>query len=89
MTLPSSSKTRFLVVAFLFLAALPSATASTIHVPADKQSIQAAIGQTHRANLIARGCMIGFLWKILNLLSTIRLANGSVTQVVDVRGGQV
>ena len=84
MTFPYRSRNPF-VVAFLFAATLPvAATATTIHVPADKPTIQAAIDGAANGDtvLVSDGTYtenIDFKGKAI----TVKSVNGPATTIID------
>jgi hypothetical protein len=85
MTFPYRSRNPFVVVAFLFAATLPvAATATTIHVPADKPTIQGAIDGAVNGDtvLVADGTYkenIDFKGKAI----TVKSINGATTTIID------
>ncbi len=85
MTFPYRSRNRFFVLACLLAAALPvAATATTIHVPADKPTIQAAIDAAVNGDtvLVADGTYlenIDFKGKAI----IVKSVNGAATTIID------
>ena len=85
MTFPYRSRNPFVVAAFLFAATLPvAATATTIHVPADKPTIQAAIDGAANGDavLVSDGTYtenINFKGKTI----TVKSVNGPATTIID------
>jgi parallel beta-helix repeat protein len=79
------SRSRFFFAAFLFAAALPiAATGTTIHVPADKPTIQAAIDGAVNGDiiLVSNGAYmenLDFKGKTI----TVKSVNGPATTIID------
>lgn len=88
MTFPSLCPSKIVVGALLFLASLPVMAATTIHVPADQPTIQAAIDASVDGDtiLVADGTYkenIDFKGKAI----TVKSANGATTTAID--GSQI